>query len=452
MSGPLRPWMDRWVSLWRGKDPERNAPLRMDDPIGGAIDDAEILLCFAAQSRRSIKKERIKALTEAVGAVVESRRLQQAPTPDQLTAFWTAYDELAVEMAPLSAQSIRASMSFNATRFPHSLLTSTGINAFLAFIVFVICIGLQGIWAAGRALLDKADALNQQIVQVEQREQHSRIVQARLQARLQRVSRELCPPHGCSADALGRLPDSGPALPKSMVPVSSPPAVLSKDSELRLNAERRQIVDALDEESSRSAEQYNELKTLTDRSKSLIEPIHEWYAKALALCDRIDSLCPIIVQPPSVETTPAPLSGEASPYEQFRHERQIEQQRTKAFRENLHRAQLILDNLATYWLPLFMGLLGALAYILRSLTLQLRDHTYVPTSISVLVVRMCLGAVAGVFGAMLALGPDPSLKSVPPLFVPFVFGYGIEVMFSLMDQVVGSFTRGNGSGGQKAAA
>ena len=49
---------------------------------------------------------------------------------------------------------------------------------------------------------------------------------------------------------------------------------------------------------------------------------------------------------------------------------------------------------------------------------------------------------------MLAPGTEGALKGLPPLIVPFVFGYGIEILFSIMDRVVGSFTQQDG---QKSA-
>lgn len=65
-----------------------------------------------------------------------------------------------------------------------------------------------------------------------------------------------------------------------------------------------------------------------------------------------------------------------------------------------------------------------------------------PVSASVSIVRICLGAVAGVFGSLILPASDTGLKSLPPLFVPFVFGYGIEILFSLLDRLVKSFTQG----------
>lgn len=110
------------------------------------------------------------------------------------------------------------------------------------------------------------------------------------------------------------------------------------------------------------------------------------------------------------------------------------------FRNIVVEVRLIAANISAYLSAMAMGLLGALTFILRTLTTQLRDHTYVPVSISISVVRIVLGAIAGVFGSMLASGNEVS-KSLPPLFVPFIFGYGIEILFSLLDKTVRAFTQ-----------
>ena len=110
------------------------------------------------------------------------------------------------------------------------------------------------------------------------------------------------------------------------------------------------------------------------------------------------------------------------------------------FRNIVVEVRLIAANISAYLIAMALGVLGALTFILRALTTQLREHTYVPVSVSISVVRIVLGAIAGVFGSMLAPGNEVS-KSLPPLFVPFIFGYGIEILFSMLDKTVRAFTQ-----------
>jgi hypothetical protein len=110
-------------------------------------------------------------------------------------------------------------------------------------------------------------------------------------------------------------------------------------------------------------------------------------------------------------------------------------------RKRAHEVRIILGNLASYIIPLAMGLLGALAFILQTFTSQLKEYSYEPIAVSGSVVRLCLGAIAGVFGGLAGPGSDAVLKGLPPLFIPFVFGYGIEILFSILNRIIQTFTQ-----------
>ncbi|MFN0099099.1 MAG: hypothetical protein ACKVS7_10525, partial [Gemmatimonadaceae bacterium] len=73
------------------------------------------------------------------------------------------------------------------------------------------------------------------------------------------------------------------------------------------------------------------------------------------------------------------------------------------------------------------------------------------STLSAGVVRVCLGAIAGVFGSMALATSEPSISSLPPLVIPFVLGYGLEILFSFLDRVVGMFSQGDASVGQPGA-
>ena len=60
---------------------------------------------------------------------------------------------------------------------------------------------------------------------------------------------------------------------------------------------------------------------------------------------------------------------------------------------------------------------------------------------------MCIGALLGMAACWSDMAPLGSLMAflMAALFIPFVFGYGIEILFSVMDRVVTSFTQSEGS-------
>lgn len=113
---------------------------------------------------------------------------------------------------------------------------------------------------------------------------------------------------------------------------------------------------------------------------------------------------------------------------------------------HLQEAQFTLQALQLYVLPLLYGLLGAFAYVLRTLTLEIRNLTYEVESNIRYRLRIQLGALAG-----LAIGwfTDPSSNvsisalSLSPLALAFLTGYSVEVFFSIMDKLIYTLSTGD---------
>jgi hypothetical protein len=453
-----KPWYQRW-----GREPPPPV-VDLEDPVRGALKDAQILIAFAAQSRRNFKKETIEALTRASQVLADKLAAGEHPLADEKAAFWSAYDDLSVDAAPASAQSIRASIAFGEMRFPQSLLSPAGINGFIALTAFVLCISLQGFWGAGRELLTDTDALEADLLSQRVRIQDNEAARDRQEDRRKRLYATLCPEKDqCDSEAFP-VDAHKKRLPR-------PAANLTWDDEPRLRAEFR----AADSDHADKVATVKELNARLDRTYEKTErlaiAVGKWHTRSTQVCSVLFGLCPIepgdAVDPRRLANTGpgdrpaasrpvkiaalgsgaslAALGGEAGvpatgPGEPTAH---------SAFQNKLQQVRLIVANLGGYWIPMFMGLLGAMTFVLRSLTIQLREFAYVPRSMSIGLIRICLGAVAGVFGALLAPATDGVLKGLPPLFIPFVFGYGIEILFSLMDNVVTSFTQGE-SNGQRA--
>ncbi|CAN5908475.1 hypothetical protein BH11PSE8_BH11PSE8_41330 [soil metagenome] len=469
-------WMRHLRAWLRTGRSNRTTVVDLADPVRGALIDAQVLLAFAAQSSRGLKPEKVLALNQAIEKIQERRRSGRPDDASELTAFWTSYDELAVATTPLSAQSIRESMAFTAKRFPMSLMTATALNALIAIIVFVICIGLQGFWSAGADLLGKADKLDSEKVKIQQEIQRSESAAARKESQSKRLNQALCPTGAiCNEGEIMLPPDSTNS--KAARP-------LSAAEEARIRAELRVTLDDLDERHVVMQEQFAELKRLNDSSRQFEGSIGNWHRRAMEVCELMSLLCPVkadsrAAKEPTSEKlqklllerkqleAPTPALTNNSAVQGFADRRKNLELRQKdleiaaereqlvldQFRDTVQQIRLILFNFASYWIPMFMGLLGALAFILRSLTIQLRDHTYVPASASLGIVRMCLGAVAGVFGSLLAPSSEGgALKSLPPLFIPFVFGYGIEILFAVMDRVVAATTQSGSADRPKSAS
>jgi hypothetical protein len=483
------------------------SPVKLERPIEGAADDAEILLAFAAQSRRMLKRELIDGLSMAREKVNAAIAANRTITSVERAEFWFAYDELAVAMSPLSAHSIRCSIEVNAKRFPASLFTTTAILAFLAIAVFLLCIVVQSFWVAGKDLLDRADAIEALRVDVSKQASGNTVALKRAGLKADRLRKKLCDNGGdCEDEIIER------DKPK-------PPNQVQKAEMGKLEAQLDLLVDDIDEKQIIRDVKSAELEELNTRGSSLQALLQQWHHRAMVVCGTdgeenrqtaeasntntkttpaeptnwfLRFICPVdkgdreqrlhelrtkldeargtlknlsantsslAGAPKSADSTDVQAtrsSGMASDarrrIDAFRQQaaiaearRELASEEANLQRKTAHEVRIILGNLATYIVPLIMGLLGALAYILQLLTTQLRDHTYVPTSVSGNVVRLCLGAIAGVFGALLAPGSDAVLKGLPPLFIPFVFGYGIEILFALLNRIVKSFTQSEGT-------
>ena len=444
------------IDWWqRGNHP---AAIRLSDPIAGALDDIDLLLAFAAQSSRKIKGEKVKVLQSAAERIRTALGQKQTPPAADVANFWIAYDDLADDMAPLSAHSIRSSMQVNCRRFPRSLFTPSAINAALAVLVFMVCLALQGFWVAGKELIERADAIDKERGELQRKyvEQHGLL--RRSDAKQMDLVR-LC----------------GKPCQKEL----GPPVRQAGGNDLLRDAAVQADLDAnyriLIEKDIVLKEIADELEKINERGRPLEVLLEAWHNRAGALCDSRAGryICPVDSPRPSTKmladqlrqdirklrqkmvpasanygygglvTQGVGLYGSSALLPELRDkEHELLRLEEDRFRSTVLEARIIVANLGTYLIAMVMGVLGALTFILRSLGQQLQEHTYVPMSVSVSIVRVCLGAIAGVFGSLLAApGVDPTLKSLPPLFIPFVFGYGIEILFSLLDKVTRTFTQ-----------
>jgi hypothetical protein len=97
-------------------------------------------------------------------------------------------------------------------------------------------------------------------------------------------------------------------------------------------------------------------------------------------------------------------------------------------------ATLISGIIASFLLPILFGTIGAVAYVIRSISDQIRNTTFSNSSPIRHVMRVMLGALMGaVIGLFSTLSTQVSL---PPLALAFLAGYGVEAVFSMFDSFV----------------
>lgn len=130
------------------------------------------------------------------------------------------------------------------------------------------------------------------------------------------------------------------------------------------------------------------------------------------------------------------------------------QEEESSFRnKTLHTwSKQILQGMSAYLLPMIYGLVGACAFVLRSMSRQIRELTFSATDSTVqYMLRLVLGALAGISIGWF-LKPETSVTvvatTISPLAVAFVAGYSVELLFTAMDKVIKAFT-GAGPGQPK---
>ncbi len=110
-----------------------------------------------------------------------------------------------------------------------------------------------------------------------------------------------------------------------------------------------------------------------------------------------------------------------------------------------------LDILSQYVLPLLYGLLGSLAYILRTLSREIQNVTFTRGSEIRYSLRWPLGMLGGV---TVGLFFDPNdltgFEVITPLGLAFLAGYGVELLFTGLDRMVSAFA-GEGAERPRAA-
>jgi hypothetical protein len=108
----------------------------------------------------------------------------------------------------------------------------------------------------------------------------------------------------------------------------------------------------------------------------------------------------------------------------------------------------VIDVMQKWLLPLLYGALGAMVFVVRTLSLQARDRIFRKEALVSLVLRVYLGMISGLaIGWFWSQNPQPattaagpmSLSTLSPFALAFVAGYGVELFFTLLDKIISTF-------------
>ena len=437
-------------SFW-DRHAEDGTPLRSIEPgtlLPQALDDAELLLAHAVQSSQPMDETLVDALIDAVGEIRCAQAAGQTgdkplaaavspPSPakpaDRCTAdlarqktFWKAYDAIAQKLAPMSAYTIRETHRYYAQTRWQMLCSSTFQLAIVSGVVFLLALLLQASWLAGKRIEDRLRTLD---VAFEKQHTEFRTAFDRL-CELTATPPVVTTPTVKPVVAPRNAPSAATASPVEPLPVAQARRQLWATSHSREMIEQRQqrLLTEIDSWGRWLPPVVTDLwQSLMSRLRGTATPD----AKPAGIAEPVPAR-PATAASAVPAASPCLAGPSLSPV--------LAQARAEGEAKRLT-FEARLGMLETVCIPMLMGLLGASTYMLRLIVLQLRASTFTPRFPSLTVVRLVLGMIVGVLGgSLLPVIGDNGLKSLPPLAMPFVFGYAIEVLFAGLDKVVSSFT------------
>ena len=118
---------------------------------------------------------------------------------------------------------------------------------------------------------------------------------------------------------------------------------------------------------------------------------------------------------------------------------------------NIVKEEYVLQIMSRFFLPVMYGFMGAAVFLIRKIYQEYNRESLSESSTVDFRLRFFLGGVAGLAIAwFLAPSSEPvagavstssgTLANLSPLVLSFVAGYAVELLFSLIDRVVSSFT------------
>lgn len=410
----------------------------MVDVLENAKHNSLLLLNFLSTQGREINPS-------VVARVLAVARGAEAPKPEEEVQFWSAYRELAQLALPVTVESIVATdekvggSGAGRRRVAKVLWPSTlGEQATyfyraMAVFVLVVVILVQVVWVTGVAITEDVGKLEGKKEELDKRRDE-----------VSAAIRREAPGHNRQGEeqSLG----SGP------VPETT---IWEQERDTRLNEIGYEII------------------VIGQRLESAYASLASW--------NRRWEWAMFFIKPPFDQVSPQARSIRPTPGVSKKGELEDQQPETagehtigegyagsgvsgetgtardggryaeSAKHLELSAATLFLEALSNYALPLLLGLLGACAYILRRLEKELKNHTFSRKSATGYSLRLALGPLAGVAVGLL-VGPwshetvpgpaeIPSLADLSPLALAFVAGYGVELVFLLMDRIIGGFNR-----------
>lgn len=385
---------------------DREATDKQPADLVEAVKEAKQLVRFVVRAGRPVPDEVIQSIVESADAFASGEWNASSEA-----RFWNAYRRISEAVTPVSINSIRATMSMAGER--PKAIKQTRWFAALTMLSLVLLLFCQIYWVIGANITNHLNEL------VQERTKLAAETMA-TQFRLDGISRELSTRMTAPPD-LQEVKESGgeaatPAAGEGEITVAA--QFLAQVPVEQLFAEQNRVL----VENRRSTEA---LEANAEALQANFILLDDWSGVWRTLFG----------------ADPGTVSWWDSEEEIQAKKQRVEVEKALSSQIALSSAHSTLKSMSSYILPLLYGLLGACAYILRSLAREINEVTFTDSSHIHYWLRLPLGMLSGI-----AVGwfftPDnlPSaLQTIQPLALAFLAGYSVELLFTGLDRLISAF-------------
>jgi hypothetical protein len=393
-----------------------SAPLAAEKPLKESLEDASVLLWYATREGKEISKEAISDIVFAQSSLGAGTRCAEVEG-----RFWGALRELAAAVKPASIDSILATYSYpfgqhgesGKRRLVDAAATKKKYSS-AAVAVLILLLTVQIWWFIGTTI--RADLANHR-------------------DELDHIAGSLHEMDLNAKDSLDliKIKQQQINIAQSMIPITDSSGNDNVPSTINeLTAE----LETLKKEQYRSELEYENATKRSFRVQQMLAGdtwmMNWWdFVTKLAGEPTKTTASPYVIMNPDDDKILAAIENVL-----FDNQFNVEM--------TLLNSKSTLAIFSQYVLPLLYGLLGALAYILRTLSNEIQSVTFTRGSEIRYSLRWPLGMLGGV---TVGLFFDPAQFSgfavVTPLGLAFLAGYGVELLFTGLDRLVSAFTGDN---------
>jgi hypothetical protein len=411
-----------------------------EKPLKESLADASVLLWYATREGKQVTEKTISDIVLAQSSLSAGIR-----DPEVEGRFWAALRDLAGAVKPACVDSILATYSYpfgdyHSQSGKHRLVDATTAKKRYTWAAVGVLIGLlvvQMYWFVGATVRANLDANRAELDGIagalRVRSAEINVLQS------SNESAKTASEAVATTASLLNFPDLDPALANfitSRDPINKITDLALLDMENKTNRSTRVMVMLANETAMLQG------WDIVTKLEHIVMALTEKQMHSNSYDQSTTDNEPIF-QPFSTEKTTNDYASLQNRYKTAKKVIDTTLQSPKV-EQTLSKSKWILALLSQYVLPLLYGLMGSLAYILRSLSTEIQNVTFTRGSDIRYSLRWPLGMLGGV---TVGLFFDPThlsgFAAITPLGLAFLAGYGVELLFTGLDGMVGAFTGGN---------